>query len=70
MVIIVDKTRKDDPTIFCRWGWSPQGRDATISAEFVHGECYNIVAAPSVDEYVATCVVPGSVDGLTLLFKM
>jgi hypothetical protein len=62
-VVAADETSKDDWTIFCRWGRSPSGNQPTIDANFVHGECYSIVAAIKVDGYIGTCVVPGSVDG-------
>ncbi|KZP26701.1 hypothetical protein FIBSPDRAFT_706590, partial [Athelia psychrophila] len=36
---------------------------ATINADFILGECYNIVATLSVKGYIVTYVVPSSVDG-------
>ena len=63
MIITADESSKDDQTIFCHWGRSPRGHQASIDADFVHGECYSVVAAISVDGYVATQVVPGLVDG-------
>ena len=62
-VVTADETSKDDRTIFRRWGRSPLGNQATIDADFVRGERFSIVAAITVDGYIGTCVVPGSVDG-------
>src|ERR1700685_3263645 len=62
-VVTADETSKDDQTIFRRWGRSPLGNQATIDADFVRGERFSIVAAITVDGYIGTCVVPGSVDG-------
>jgi hypothetical protein len=62
-VIAADESSQDDGTIFRRWGRAPWGHQASIDADFVRGECFNIAAAISVNGYVATRVVPGSVDG-------
>ena len=62
-VIAADESGKDDHTIFRCFGRAPHGHQASIDADFVHGDCYSIVAAIGVDGYVATQVVPGSVDG-------
>ena len=62
-VVTADETSKDDRTIFRRWGRSPCGNQATIDADFVRGERFSIVAAITVDGYIGTRVVPGSVDG-------
>ena len=62
-VVTSDETSKDDSTIFRRWGRSPFGNQATIDADFVRGERYSIVAAITVDGYIGTRIVPGSVDG-------
>ena len=62
-VIAADESSKDDCTIFRRFGRAPHGHPASIDADFVCGNCYSIVAAIGVDGYVATQVVPGSVDG-------
>jgi hypothetical protein len=40
-----------------------RGNQATIDADFVRGERFSIVAAITVDGYIGTRVVPGSVDG-------
>jgi transposase len=62
-VITADESSKDDRTIFRRFGRAPQGHQASIDADFVRGDHYSIVAAMSINGYMATRVVPGSVDG-------
>jgi len=62
-VIAADESSKDDRTIFECFGRAPHGHWASIDADFVRGDHYSIVAAIGVDGYVATRVVPGSVDG-------
>ena len=62
-VITVDESSKDDRTIFRHFGRALRGHRASIDADFVRGDRYSIVAAMSVDGYVGTRVVPGSVDG-------
>ena len=62
-VVTADETSKDNRTIFQQWGRSPSGNQATIDADFVHGECYSIVTAITVDRYIGAQIVSGSVDG-------
>jgi transposase len=62
-MIFVDETSKDERTIYRHYGRSITGGRATISANFVRGERYSMVAALSLDGYEAVDVVPGSVDG-------
>ena len=62
MVVSVDETSKDNQTIFCRFGWAPQGQRAQAAVDFVRGDQFSIVAALNIGGYVATRVVPGSVD--------
>lgn len=59
----IDETSKDDRTIYRHYGRSLAGTRAVQSANFVRGERYSLVAALSVDGYVAARVVPGSLDG-------
>ena len=63
MIITVDESSKDDQTIFWKYGHAPHGQCATINADFVCGEHYSILAAMSIDGYIGTRAVPGSVDG-------
>jgi transposase len=62
-VVTVDETSKDDRTIFRRYGRAVSGRRAVSHVPFTRGQRYSIVAAMSVDGYVAQRVVEGSVDG-------
>ena len=62
MIVAVDESSKDDRTIYRRCGRSPSGMRAPCSARFVRGERYSLIAAMSVDGYVSTRVVGGSVD--------
>jgi transposase len=62
-MVFVDETSKDDRTIYRHYGRSIVGHRATISANFVRGERYSMVAALSLDGYEAVRVVSGSVDG-------
>ena len=62
MVVTADESSKDNRTIFRRWGRSIRGTPAGVHTKFTRGERYSILAAISVDGYVATRVVLGSVD--------
>jgi hypothetical protein len=62
-VITADESSKDDRTIFQCFGRAPQNHQASIDADFVQGDHYSIVTAMSINGYMATQVVPGSVDG-------
>jgi hypothetical protein len=62
-MVFVDETSKDDRTVYRHYGRSIAGRRATISANFMRGERYSLVAALSLGGYEAVRVVPGSVDG-------
>ena len=62
-MVFVDETSKDERTIYRHYGRSVAGNRATISANFVRGERYSMVAALSLDGYEAVHIVPGSVDG-------
>lgn len=62
MIVTADESSKDDRTIFRRYARAPKGQRATIDADFVRGDRYSIVAAISVDGYVGTRIVSGSLD--------
>ena len=66
-MIFVDESSKDDRTIYRHYGRSPAGQRAVISANFVRGDRFSIVAGLSLDGYEAMRVVPGSVDSETFL---
>ncbi|KAF9783431.1 hypothetical protein BJ322DRAFT_1008025 [Thelephora terrestris] len=65
MVVTADESSKDNRTIFRRWGHSVKGTPAGVHSRFARGEQYSILAAISVDGYVATRVVVGAVDSIT-----
>jgi hypothetical protein len=59
---MIDESSKDNRTIFRRYGQAPTGHKVVIPANSVCGERYSIVAAMGIEGYIATRVVPGSVD--------
>ena len=62
-MVFVDETSKDDRTIYRHYGRAVLGQRANVSAPFVRGERFSIVAALTVDGYITQRVVPGSLDG-------
>ena len=62
-MVFIDETSKDERTIYRHYGRSITGTRATITANFMRGERYSMVAALSLDGYDSVHVVPGSVDG-------
>ena len=62
MMITADESSKDGRTIFRKRGRAPEGQHPTMDADFVRGDRYSIMAAISIDGYVGTRVVQGSVD--------
>ncbi|KAJ7242535.1 hypothetical protein C8J57DRAFT_1084317, partial [Mycena rebaudengoi] len=63
MIVTADESSKDERTIFRKRGRAPSGHRAEIDADFVRGDRYSILAAITVDGYLGTRIVPGSVDG-------
>ena len=62
MVVMADESSKDNRNIFQRWGQLVKGTPARVHAQFTRGEWYSILAAISVNGYVATRIVVGAVD--------
>ena len=62
MIVAVDESSKDDRTLYHNYGRSLSGMHATSNAQFICGDRYSLIAAMSVDGYVATWVVNGSVN--------
>ncbi|KAL1675150.1 hypothetical protein EV122DRAFT_172864, partial [Schizophyllum commune] len=56
------ESSKDDRTIYRHYGRAVSGRRAVVQTNFNRGERFSLVAAMSVDGYVASRVVPDSVD--------
>ena len=52
MMVFVDETSKDDRTIYRHYGRAVLGHRASVSAPFVRGECYSIVAVLTIDGYI------------------
>lgn len=64
----IDESSKNDHTYGRRYGRSPLGQRADISAPFIHGERYSMIAAMSKKGYLAVRVVPGSVDSFGFFY--
>ncbi len=60
--ITVDESSKDERMFGHRYGCSPIGQEADMQDVFVRGERYSLIAAMSIDGYIATWVQPGSFD--------
>ena len=60
--IAIDESSKDERTLARHYGRSPNGQRAELSNPFVHGERYSLLAAMSTQGYIATRIVPGSVN--------
>ena len=63
MIVTADESSKDGRTIFRKRGRAPSGQRAISEADFVRGDRYSLLAAISVEGYIGTRVVEGSVDG-------
>jgi hypothetical protein len=63
MIVTADESSKDERTIFRKRGCAPSGHRAEIDADFVRGLRYSILAAITIDGYIGTRIVAGSVDG-------
>jgi transposase len=60
--VVVDESSKNEHTLTRRYGRAPIGQDAILTAPFVRGDRYSLVAAMSKTGYLASRVVPGSLD--------
>ena len=60
--VVVDESSKNEHTLTRRYGRAPIGQDAILTAPFVRGDRYSLVAAMSKTGYLAYHVVPGSLD--------
>lgn len=61
-LVFVDETSKNELTWARHYGRAASGTRATISDVFVRGDCYSLVAAITIDGYLAAEVVEGSYD--------
>ena len=62
--ICLDETSKNEHSYACQYGLAPAGQQAKLNDIFVHGDHYSLLAAMTLDSYLATWVVPGSFDSL------
>ena len=62
-MVWTDKSSKDDRMIYWHYGRAATGERAVIDMQFVHGQCYSILPAMTIDSYIATCIISGSVEG-------
>ncbi|KAF8169664.1 hypothetical protein BJ912DRAFT_912720 [Pholiota molesta] len=53
---------KNEHTLSRRYGRALSGQDALLTAPFIRGERYSLVAAMSQQGYIAAHIVPGSLD--------
>ncbi|KAJ3897475.1 hypothetical protein F5879DRAFT_982930, partial [Lentinula edodes] len=60
--VTVDESSKDERTLTRRYGYAMKGQRAEINAPFVRGQRYSLVAAMSLEGYIAMRVVEGSLD--------
>ena len=60
--VAVDETSKNEKSYARLRGWSLSGQPAVLSDVFVRGDRYSLVAAITTEGYMATQVVPGSLD--------
>lgn len=66
-LVFIDESGKDDRTVFRKYGRSMQGTRAKVSQPFAHGDRWSILPALTEDGYIATRIVPDSVDGVEFL---
>lgn len=60
--VFIDESSKNEHTYQRRYGRAPIGQDAVITAPFIRGERYSLVAAMSKKGYLAAHIVDGSLD--------
>ena len=49
--------------IYRHYGWVPMGQCVVINVQCIHGEQFSILSTMTIEGYVATCIVSGSVEG-------
>jgi hypothetical protein len=60
--VCVDETSKKEHTYARRYGRAMSGKDEILRDVFVRGYRYSLVAAITIGGYIASTVVPGSLD--------
>jgi hypothetical protein len=66
--VCLDETSKNERTYARTYGRSTIGERAVFKDVFVRGDRYSVVAAISIDGYLAVHVTPGSVDSLEFYY--
>jgi hypothetical protein len=65
--ICLDETSKNEHTYARRYGRAYSGECAELKDVFVRGDRYSLVAALTIDGYIAADAVPGSFDSIDFL---
>jgi transposase len=66
MLVFADETSKNDHTLARRYGLALAGERAAFTDLFVRGQRWSLAAAISLNGYIATKVVPGSLDSFDI----
>ena len=67
MVVMANESSKDNHTIFWQWGQSIKGTPVGVCMMFTRGEQYSILAVMSINGYIATHIIIGSVNSYKFL---
>jgi transposase len=62
--VCLDETSKDERSYARRYGWASSGKRPQLRDVFVRGDRYSLLAAMTVEGYIAACVIPGSFDSI------
>lgn len=65
--VCLDETSKNELTYARKYGRAYSGDRAELRDVFVRGDRYSLVAALSVDGYIACDAMPGSLDSMDFL---
>jgi transposase len=65
--VCVDETSKNELTYARKYGRAYSGMRAELKDVFVRGDRYSMVAALTIDGYIASHVIPGSLDSLDFI---
>ena len=65
--VCVDEMSKNEQTYARKYGRAYSGERAELKDVFVRGDQYSLVAALTVDGYIASNVIPGSFDSMDFL---
>ena len=62
-MVWTDESSKDDRTIYCHYGRAATGEHVVINMQFICGKRYRILPVMTIDGYIVTCIILGSVEG-------